>query len=137
MSICRRIVLRFPKNLVEKALVYHLVKEYDLKFNILRAKITPEEEGLLSLEIKGDKNNYNKGIEYLTKSGVTIEQLGQKIKKNELLCTQCGLCVSVCPTPALALDKKSREVIFDSNHCVTCEMCVKVCPVKAMEIQFD
>ncbi|MDD5131632.1 MAG: 4Fe-4S binding protein [bacterium] len=137
MSVCRRIVLRFPKNLVEKPLVYHLVKDYDLKFNILRAKITPEEEGLLSLEIKGDKNNYSRGIDFLTKSGVTIEQLGQKIRKNEDLCTQCGLCVSVCPTPALAIDRKSREVIFDSNHCVTCEMCIKVCPVKAMEIKFD
>jgi ferredoxin len=137
MAVCRRIVLKFPKNLVDKPLVYHLVKDYDLQFNILNAQVTQKEEGIMSLEIKGDKNNYNKGIEYLTKSGVTIEQLGQKIKKNEDNCTQCGLCLSVCPTPALTVDRKSRQVVFDSDQCVVCENCIRVCPVKAMEFHFD
>jgi L-aspartate semialdehyde sulfurtransferase ferredoxin len=137
MAICRRVVLRFPKNLVEKPFVYHLVKDYNLQFNILKAQVTPSEEGIMSLELKGQKDNYNKGIEFLTKAGVTIEQLGQNISKNDELCTQCGLCISVCPTPALALDQKTRQVSFNSNHCIACEMCVKVCPVKAMEVRFD
>jgi ferredoxin len=129
--------LRFPKNLVEKPFVYHLVKDYNLQFNILKAQVTPSEEGIMSLELKGQKDNYNKGIEFLTKAGVTIEQLGQNISKNDKLCTQCGLCISVCPTPALVLDQKTRQVSFNSNHCIACEMCVKVCPVKAMEVKFD
>lgn len=137
MAICRRVVLRFPKNLVEKPFVYHLVKDYNLQFNILKAQVTPSEEGIMSLELKGQKENYNKGIDFLTKSGVTIEQLGQNISKNEDQCTQCGLCISVCPAPALVMDKKTRQVNFNSNHCIACEMCVKVCPVKAMEIKFD
>ena len=43
--ISKRIVLHFPKRLVDEPIVYNLIKEHDLKFNILKASITPEEEG--------------------------------------------------------------------------------------------
>ena len=136
MKIARKIILRFPKGTVEKPVVCRWVKDFDLEFNILKAAVTPNEEGLMHLEIKGEKDKYNKGLEYLTSEGVKVQQISQEIKRDEARCTHCGICVSVCPTPSLAIDKKTREVIFDSKHCVACEMCVRVCPVKAMEIKF-
>jgi hypothetical protein len=39
---------------VERPIIYRLVKDYDLEFNILKASITPEQEGLLVLELKGN-----------------------------------------------------------------------------------
>ena len=53
MAVSRRIVLHFPKRLVDRPLVYRLIKDYNLEFNILKALVTPEEEGLLVLELKG------------------------------------------------------------------------------------
>ena len=47
MAVTKRIVLRFPKRMVERPIIYRLVKDYDLEFNILKASITPEQEGLL------------------------------------------------------------------------------------------
>ena len=47
MTISKRIVLRFPKRVVERPIIYQLIKSYDLEFNILRASINPEQEGLL------------------------------------------------------------------------------------------
>ena len=136
MIVSRKIILHFPKDMVEQPLVSRLAKDFDLEFNILKASVTPNEEGIMHLAIRGEKGNYSKGVEYLTKAGVKVQQMGQEIKRNDDRCTHCGLCVSVCPTPALVIDKKTREVVFDAGHCVACEMCVRVCPVKAMEIRF-
>ena len=41
----KRIVLTFPPSLVSQPITYHLVKDYDLKFNIMRGVVTPDEEG--------------------------------------------------------------------------------------------
>ena len=49
--IKHRLVLCFPATLVEQPLIYHLVKDYDLMVNILRADINPRKEGRLVLEI--------------------------------------------------------------------------------------
>ena len=71
--VSKRIVLTFPRKLVDKPIVYKLVKEFDLVFNILQAKITPQEEGLLVLELTGTKEHYANGIKYLTELGVHIQ----------------------------------------------------------------
>jgi len=51
MNVSKRIVLHFPKRMVDRPIVSRLVKDYDLDFNILKALVTPEEEGLLVLEL--------------------------------------------------------------------------------------
>lgn len=136
MTITRRIVLRFPKRLVERPIVYRLVKDYDLEFNILKASITPEQEGLLVLELKGTKAEYDKGIDFLVKAGVKMQPLSQDVTRNDDRCTNCGACITVCPTGALYLDKKTREVIFDSQKCIACGLCIPACPPRAMEVHF-
>jgi ABC-type methionine transport system ATPase subunit len=45
-----KVILRFPKEVVDKPITSTVVKKYSLDFNILKAYITPEEEGLLVLE---------------------------------------------------------------------------------------
>ena len=45
--ISKRIVLHFPQALVSQPIISRMVKEHDLEFNILKANVTPREEGLL------------------------------------------------------------------------------------------
>jgi len=40
--------------------VSRLVKEYSLDFNILKASFTPDEEGLMVLELTGEQEDYDK-----------------------------------------------------------------------------
>ena len=87
MAISKRIVLRFPSRLVDRPIVYRLIKDYDLEFNILKALVTPEEEGLLVLELSGQQDDYDKGIRYLTKAGVRIQSLSQDVIRNDERCT--------------------------------------------------
>ena len=132
----RKIVLKFPHQLINEPIVCDLVKHYGLDVNILKAKITPREEGLLILELTGEEADYRKGVEYLGELGVDIQPLSQDIVRNEDRCTHCGACVTVCPTGALVLETKTRRVLFDQNKCIACELCVPACPPSAMEVHY-
>ncbi len=134
--VSKRIVLHFPHRLVDQPIVYKLVKDFNLQFNILKAYVTPQEEGLMVLELSGKKENFDKGIEYLHSCGVRIQPLSQDVIRNEVKCTDCGVCVPICPTDALVVDPLTRKVHFYDNKCIACELCVKVCPTRAMEVRF-
>jgi len=133
----RRIVLTFPKDLVDKPIVYKLIREHNLVFNILKASITPQEEGLMVLELKGEARDVDGGTEYLKKQGVKIQPLSKDIVVDWSRCTQCGACVAQCPTGALFIkDRKTMTVDFDSDKCIACELCIKPCPVRCIEVKY-
>jgi ferredoxin len=138
MVTAKKVVLRFPRRLVEQPVIYRLVKDYNLEFNILKALITmePEEEGLMVLELKGEQDEYDGGINFLLKSGIKIESLSQDVTRNEERCTHCGACITICPPGAFELDPQTREVKFNNEKCVACGLCIKACPPRAMEVHF-
>lgn len=135
-TVTKRIVVRFPKRLVEEPIVYRLIKDYDLVMNILKASVTPDEEGFLVMELQGDADKFEEGINYLKEKGVLVEPLSKDVKRNEVRCTHCGACVTICPASALVVDKESRKIIFSDEKCIACELCVPACPVGAMEVHF-
>lgn len=136
MIVTKRIVLHFPKRLVDRPIVYRLVKDFNLEFNVLKASVTQDAEGLLVMELKGEQKDYDRGIQYLSKSGVRIQSLSQDVTRNEERCTHCGACVTVCPAGAFELDITTRTIRFYTDKCVACGICIKACPPRAMEQHF-
>lgn len=132
----KRIVLHFPKDLVDKPIIYHLIKDYNLTFNIMKAQVDPNEEGLMVLELSGEDSSFKQGIEYLKKTGVGLQPLSQDVSMDRNKCVDCSVCVPLCPTQALVKNKESYIVEFDKNKCIACEICVHACPYKAMTISF-
>jgi len=129
--------LKFPLDIVDKPIVYKLVKDYDLIFNILKATITPGKEGIMIMELEGTPEKVKNGLEYLKKIGVEVKPLEQQIIKNEEVCIHCGSCTAVCPTSALYVDRESFKILFDPQKCTACEFCVAVCITKAMEVHVE
>ena len=136
MTVSKRIVLHFPQRVVDRPIVYRLVKDHNLEFNILKALFTPEEEGLMVLELSGEQQDYDKGIRYLTANGVRIQSLSQDVIRNEERCTHCGACVTICPPLAFEVDPITRQVRFHDDKCIACGLCIKACPPRAMELHF-
>jgi L-aspartate semialdehyde sulfurtransferase ferredoxin len=132
----KRVVLSYPPHLVDQPIISRLVKDYDLMVNIMRARITPKEQGRLTLEITGKRAALDAGIEYLKELGVEIQPMAQDVRRHEDRCTQCTACISICPTKALDVDRTKMEVSFKRDRCIACELCIPVCPYRAMEIMF-
>lgn len=131
----KKLVLNFPPKIVTKPITYHLVKDYDLVTNILYAKIEQGETGVLVLEIKGPRENFEKGLEFLKEQGVEVQLLAEDILLDRETCVDCGLCTGVCPTNALYL-KEDFTLGFDKEKCVLCENCIATCPTKAITLKF-
>jgi ferredoxin len=136
VAFSKRVVLRFPRSLVDQPIVSKLIKDYNLDFNILKASVNPKEEGLLVMELVGKRKDFDNAMAYLVEAGVVTQPLSRDIKRNEERCTQCGACVSMCPTGAFVVDQKTRAVLFDNAKCIACELCLLTCPPRAMELTF-
>lgn len=132
----KKIVLHFSKEIWDQPVVCNLSKKFDLTFNILKAEVTPREEGLVVLELTGTEGQYRKGIKYLREQGVKIQPLSKDVIRIEEKCTHCGACLAVCPTAALSVDRETWEVAFNPQECIGCELCLPACPPQAMEIEF-
>jgi len=132
----KKVVLTFPYKLINQPITYHLIKEYDLKVNILRARINPREEGRLMIEIGGEEKSLEKGMNYLKELGVEVQSLAQDIRWLDEKCTHCTVCIPICPTEAIILDRNQMIVSFDKDKCIGCGLCVPACPYKAVEILF-
>jgi len=132
----KKLVLTFPRSLVEEPIICRLVKDYDLVVNILRATISPDEAGHMVLEVTGPEQQIDGGLRYLDEIGVTWQPLSKDVKWREDLCTHCTACVTACPTGALTVERPGMRVRFDEEKCIACELCLPVCSYRALEIHF-
>lgn len=129
------LIFRFPREVVHKPLVCHLVKDYDLMFNILNAQVLPRKEGVLVLELYGEKKNFKSGVKFLKDQGVKVTNADQEVKRLEERCVHCGACTAVCPTGALHIRRPEMSVGFEEQKCSICELCITACPTRAMKIR--
>ncbi|MCD6407442.1 4Fe-4S binding protein [bacterium] len=127
-----KLVLHFPPTLIDKPIISDLVRKYDLHFNILKAYITPEEEGNLVLELKGEEKNLNSAIEELKNMGVKVQSIKSDVKMIEERCIHCTVCIPLCPVGAIYFEKETESVKFNPEKCIACGICIKACPTKAM-----
>lgn len=130
--ITKKVLLYFPKCETEKPIVYRLVKDYNLMINIFRAKVTPEEEGFLLLDITGSEEDYQKCIDFLKTFDVEINETLKGVHWDAEKCTQCSNCIPHCPTNALYISDRPRmSITFDSDKCIECLSCIRNCPFNA------
>ncbi|MDC7233021.1 MAG: 4Fe-4S binding protein [Spirochaetales bacterium] len=136
-TITRKLMLYFPECETEKPIVYHLVKDYDLIINIFRARVTPEEEGYLVLDVTGTEENIEKGTSFIQSLDIRIDTTQKGVTREEERCAHCGSCVPHCPTNALSIpDRNTMDVEFNTEECIECLSCLKVCPFGAMKSLF-
>lgn len=131
----KRYILRFPAQSGDKALSYHLVKDFDIRINILKAEVRPGKTGSLVLEMEGTSENLKNGIAWLEDNQVSCESIDKKIRWNHQKCISCGNCTAVCFPGALTMDE-NWELKFNPDKCIVCELCVPACPLNLFEIDF-
>ncbi|EHP84522.1 4Fe-4S binding protein [Methanotorris formicicus] len=137
---CKRCVEVCPvdaiREFTEKELTEKIDKAQKIKFKILAG------------EIKIEENKIDK-IPYIVESlcincyncvDVCVGKID--IKNHKVVeCVKCGLCLEVCPTKAMRLEKlepkpKRTDVCYmvDESKCIGCRICYNVCNVGAIQI---
>ena len=128
-TVTKKLMLFFPRCECEKPIIYHLVKDHNLIVNVYRAKVTPEEEGYLVLDVTGTEDDIASGMDFVKTFNVTINYTGKGVTWDTEECTHCGYCTTYCPTGALHIaDETTREVTYDEKKCIECLACVRACP---------
>lgn len=130
-------VLSYSQDLVGEPIIYTLIKEYGIKLNILRAEVTPGQEGRLLLEFEASDEAIVEAISYLGARGIECVLAAKAIDWEEESCIDCGSCVGVCYPGALALDPGSAKLGLNRDACVGCGLCVKACPLGLFALAYE
>ncbi|MGF1570378.1 MAG: NIL domain-containing protein [Nodosilinea sp.] len=128
----KRVKLTFPKRSVHMPITYRLAKDFNIAANIIRAQVAPNQVGTLVVELSGDIDQLNDGIDWLEAQDIQVSGASGEILIDETLCVHCGLCTGVCPTRALTLDPATYKLTFNRSRCIVCEQCIPTCPVQAI-----
>ncbi|MFY9177170.1 MAG: NIL domain-containing protein [Caldicoprobacterales bacterium] len=133
-----KLILYFPPEKTDKPFTYHLVKDYDVIFNILQAEVQPGKRGRLTIELEGTEENIQRALAFTRDYGIEYRPFNKNIVRNQGECVDCGVCTSVCPSGALYMDTDTWKLNFDEQKCLVCELCIRACPVKAIDVNmFD
>lgn len=65
-----------------------------------------------------------------------------KVIFNEDVCKGCELCINVCPTKIISMDKSRLNnkgyhpaTIIDNSKCVACANCALMCPDSVITVE--
>jgi ABC-type methionine transport system ATPase subunit len=73
-----RVRLTFPAELVQKPIIYHLVKDFDIVTNIRRADVKAD-HGWCVLELEAPEERLEKGVAWLKGQGVAVDPIERDI----------------------------------------------------------
>ena len=62
----------FGPDLVKEPVIYHLGRNFEIVTNIRRADVT-RDQGWVLLEVTGEPDELDRGVEYLESRGVKVE----------------------------------------------------------------
>ena len=126
-----KILMHFPRDKVQQPILSTVTREFDITFNIISARITENEEGVMKVELRGARQNVAAAMKFIKGQGVSVRSLSKFVTIDRKLCTDCGACVVHCPTGALYYGD-DRAVGFDAKKCIACELCRAACPYRAV-----
>ena len=76
--IRERYYLSYPRALIKEPLLYHLVKKFDVMFNIRGASVS-EEMGLVAVEFEAPREQIERALAWLRQTGVTVEPIEKNV----------------------------------------------------------
>ena len=132
----KKLILSFTPESTYRHVAYELVKDYNIRINILKADIETGKGGRLLLALDAEPENIEQAIKYLKENGVSVSSMANKVFYDEQRCISCGSCAAACPSQALTIGAPDWKLNFNVEHCIICKLCLKTCPLKLFSIEF-
>jgi L-aspartate semialdehyde sulfurtransferase ferredoxin len=133
----KRYIFKFPPEAVDLPITYTLIKDFDIKVNILNADLSSGKSGKLVMEVEAKNKVLENAITYVEKRNIQCNELKKQLSFKEEECIACGGCTAVCFSEALTLDRNSWLLKFNHEKCVVCGLCVKACPLQLFNLEID
>ena len=133
-EVTKKITLKYSEDNVDEPMVYTLITKYNILANITKAKVYPDKEGYLVMNVTGEEESLRQGIDYLKSKCMEVVPFADTVKWDKDNCTQCGACTAVCPSGALGLNRPEMTIKVQEDKCILCNMCVLACPVMAVSL---
>lgn len=73
-EIARKLWLTFPKDLVERPLIWEVSQKYKVVTNIRQASVS-KDVGLIGLELSGEKGEVEQAMQFFVDAGVGVEPI--------------------------------------------------------------
>jgi len=127
-------ILEFTQEAVNKPVTYQLIKDFDLKVNIINADISANKQAYLLIDISGKEQNIKDGIKYMEDLKVKCKLFRKQLIYDKENCVNCGSCTGVCYSGALYFDNSDKIVNYNSEKCTVCGLCIKACPLQLFEL---
>ena len=70
----RRVRFTFPEQLITEPLIYNLGRKFEIITNIRRANVQ-ERVGWVVLELEGNEDEIDRGLEWMTEAGVRVDPI--------------------------------------------------------------
>ncbi|KUO40482.1 MAG: hypothetical protein AVW06_02445 [Hadesarchaea archaeon DG-33-1] len=128
-----KILLKYAEEALNKPILAEVIRKSSAEINILHAEINAR-KGEILVGVEGPPAEIEKIIKLFEKKGVEVEKLEHIVALDRDICTDCGACVSLCPTGALSITE-DYSVKLDEDKCILCEVCVPACPVRAIKVK--
>ncbi|MCP9834157.1 MULTISPECIES: NIL domain-containing protein [Synechococcales] len=133
----RRLTLHFPSEAVHQPITYRLAVDFDIAAKILRAQIAPNQSGTMVVELSGDIDELDAAEDWLEGQGLGLNRAPGEIRIDPVLCVDCGICSSVCPSGALHYTPATQRLQFEASRCLVCEQCIPSCPLEAITLVLE
>ena len=132
-----KFVLGYAADTVSEPILWKLVKEFDIKVNILRAEVSPGQEGNLLAEFDvDDERKLRAAIDWIESIGVSCVSVAKRLSWKDAACVDCGACAGVCLSGAILMDRGTWKLEVDRDKCTACGLCVKACPFDCFRLDF-
>lgn len=132
----QKYLFTFPAAVSSQPITYLLIKEFDIKINILRAEYSLGREGHLLMELDAEEGSIEKALMFLGAKGIEYQGIEKRLSFNEKACIDCGSCTAVCFSNALSIKAPEWRLIFKPDLCIACGLCVKACPLQLITLTF-
>jgi ferredoxin len=129
-------ILEYSNAVVDEPVIYTLIRRFDIKVNILRAEISPGQEGSMLVELEAEEAKLDEGRDYLASLSVSLLPLSSSLSVREEDCVHCGSCTGVCFSGCLTMVRPEWKLAVDRDKCIACGLCVKACPFGLIGLKF-
>jgi len=83
------------------------------------------------------KNSIKRKLEDIDETTISGNYSFSTKKKITKDCTNCGDCVTFCPTDALFRSSDGAKYLFSEGKCIDCDICNDICKTKAVVDEID